>query len=168
MAENPLNPFPMRKSTQQGLSEERVRRLREASAYWEEEDNSQEGQAIVSWEEALKVWDEEDELEEKRLSSVAETQSERVALAKNPMGGVYLLGSGVHFKIGKANDFEQRIKQVKLQLPEKTVEIHRIYTDDPLGIESYWHRRFAAKRLNGEWFALTEEDVEVFKARERM
>ena len=85
-----------------------------------------------------------------------------------PTGGVYLLKRGAHFKVGKATNFDQRIQQVRLQLPEKVVEIHRIYTDDPFGIESYWHRRFASKRLNGEWFALTEEDIEVFEARTRI
>lgn len=96
------------------------------------------------------------------------TVSPALDLARNPTGGVYLIKSGQHFKIGKANDFDQRIKQVKLQLPEKAAEIHRIYTDDPIGIESYWHKRFKEKRKNGEWFELTEEDVDVFKARTRM
>ncbi len=105
---------------------------------------------------------------QERVQQKEPEEPESVRLAKNPTGGVYLIKSGQHFKIGKANDFEQRIKQVKLQLPEKAVEVHRIYTDDPLGIESYWHKRFKEKRKNGEWFELAEEDVEIFKARTRM
>lgn len=108
--------------------------------------------------------------ESKSVSQDKQTnqESQAVRLAKNPVGGVYLVKSGVYFKIGKANDFDQRLRQVNLELPEKAIEIHRIYTDDPLRIEGYWHRRFKDKRKNGEWFDLTEEDIDVFKARDRM
>lgn len=80
-------------------------------------------------------------------------------------GFVYLIKSGRHFKIGKANSVESRHRQLKIQLPQSAVVVHRIRTDDPYGIESYWHRRFADKRLNGEWFTLSVEDVKQFKRR---
>jgi hypothetical protein len=29
-------------------------------------------------------------------------------------------------------------------------------------VEKHWHKRFASKRANGEWFALDGEDIDEF------
>jgi hypothetical protein len=62
----------------------------------------------------------------------------------------------------------QRERQLAIQLPEKVGTIHSIRTDDPAGIEAYWHKRFEAKRMNGEWFNLNAEDIGAFKRRKFM
>ncbi|MEI9929780.1 MAG: GIY-YIG nuclease family protein [Rhizomicrobium sp.] len=83
-------------------------------------------------------------------------------------GFVYLLKSGRHYKIGRSISVGQRERQLAIQLPEKAGVIHQIRTDDPVGIEAYWHKRFEAKRKNGEWFELTSADINVFKRRKFM
>lgn len=84
------------------------------------------------------------------------------------LGYVYLLKSGRHYKIGSTNAVGRRERELAIQLPQKAQVIHKIVTDDPTGIEAYWHTRFAAKRANGEWFTLSADDVAAFRRRKLM
>src|SRR5207248_806118 len=60
---------------------------------------------------------------------------------RQPDGFVYLLKSGRHCKIGYTFDVGRRRYDLGIQLPEAVEEVHAIRTDDPVGIERYWHER---------------------------
>jgi hypothetical protein len=88
--------------------------------------------------------------------------------APAPVGYVYLLKSGKYYKIGRSNAPGRREYELSIQLPEPVVTVHTITTDDPVGIERYWHQRFAERRKKGEWFQLRSEDVSAFRRRKFM
>ena len=83
-------------------------------------------------------------------------------------GYVYLLKSGKYYKIGRSNAPGRRMYELAIQLPDQVVTVHTIKTDDPIGIERYWHQRFSERRKNGEWFELRKEDVSAFRRRKFM
>lgn len=81
---------------------------------------------------------------------------------------VYLLKSGKFYKIGRTNSVGRRQYEIATLMPEEVIEVHKISTDDSVGIENYWHQRFASKRKKGEWFDLSREDIAAFKLRKFM
>lgn len=97
------------------------------------------------------------------LCAAVETPPRPETAKPDGEGYVYLLRSGRFYKIGRTNSIGRRERELALQLPEKASRLHIIKTDDPAGVEAYWHRRFAARRKNGEFFALQAEHVRAFK-----
>ena len=78
-------------------------------------------------------------------------------------GFVYLGKQHGNYKIGKTRDLNRRREDITLQGAESFALVHYIETDDMEGVEKYWHTRFEPKRMRGEWFSLSINDVKAFK-----
>lgn len=74
-------------------------------------------------------------------------------------GFVYILFGNGYYKIGKAKEIDRRVSQISPQLPFEVKLIGFIETDDALALESFYHEKYKDKRVNGEWFMLSDEDV---------
>lgn len=102
---------------------------------------------------------------------IAKTQKQEPEVNEKDIfgvGDVYLMKSGRFYKLGRSNSVERRKYDIGIKLPEDLKIVHTIKTDDPSGIEAYWHKRFEKKRKGGEWFDLTVNDIKAFKRRKFM
>jgi len=132
----------------------RAEKLEKVIEYCRKEKKHQGAQAIC--EQALLQY------EEKPNDAEPETDEDI-----NICGYVYLGKMDKYYKIGHSQDTGRRRYDIGLKLPKDFKIIHEIPTDDPQGIEKYWHKRFESKRTEteGEWFDLDQEDIRAFKRR---
>lgn len=77
---------------------------------------------------------------------------------------LYLINAGIYTKIGVAKDPENRLIAISTGCPFKP-EISLIKQFGKLCylVERYLHIKFTNKCTNGEWFELTEDDIEYIK-----
>lgn len=85
-------------------------------------------------------------------------QSEKLKLAKQKHGYVYLFKCLHRYKIGSSRNPRKRMST--MQSPFPVEKLHLIRCSDMKASERALHRQFAAKRVHGEWFELNEKDVE--------
>jgi len=77
---------------------------------------------------------------------------------------VYLLECGDKHKIGfTRNSIEKRIKQMKTGNSDEFKILGSFESIWGTKIEAHLHRRFRDKKVSGEWFMLSEEDILTFE-----
>lgn len=81
--------------------------------------------------------------------------SRSVYLMKNHRNG--------YFKIGISGDVQYRERTLQSEEPEVALIYSSVKTTEAKKIEGYLHEKFREKRLRGEWFHLTVEDVDYIK-----
>lgn len=83
---------------------------------------------------------------------------------ENAKGYVYLIEAETgQYKIGRSKNPPNRLRAIGVKMPFKVEIIHTIQTNDMYSLEINLHQRFADKRVNGEWFALSQDDVDYIK-----
>lgn len=88
-----------------------------------------------------------------------------IARRKLPVNGwvYFILGEETgHFKIGRTNDVEKRVKALQIGCPESLSVYGVLPAVDPSALERALHKRFAKYRLRGEWFADPDDEICLF------
>lgn len=87
--------------------------------------------------------------------------SKRLQKPKSGPGWIYVLDNCLgHYKIGRTNELHTRMKQLHIQLPFRVILYYAYQVDNAIQAEQELHDFYHERRLNGEWFALTEDDLD--------
>ena len=98
------------------------------------------------------------------LTKDGQTSSRKIERKIKP-GYVYLLQSPTGtYKIGKTTNPENRLRTFGVKLPFEVEYICLIKTKNPKETESELHNKFSDKRMGGEFFKLSNEDIEYVKS----
>jgi Meiotically up-regulated gene 113 len=105
-------------------------------------------------------WTREAEQEKRELNTSLTKRAREVKRA----GFVYLIKDGdtSHYKIGRTKNVTSRLKSLNIRTSSPLELIHAIKTKDAIRLEAEFHNYFGARRIKGEWFALSAEDVRMF------
>lgn len=77
---------------------------------------------------------------------------------REEMGNVYLITDGTYIKIGYSLNPVGRMKQIQTGNPHELTMVAYFPGDQTL--EKHLHEQYSDKRIIGEWFDLTFDDVE--------
>lgn len=80
-------------------------------------------------------------------------------------GVVYILKSAYGYKVGRTRSIPDRMRAFGVKLPFIYTIPLVAWFEDCHEAESRYHQRFASKRINGEWFDLDAEDIELIRLR---
>lgn len=67
------------------------------------------------------------------------------------------------YKIGRTNNIDRRLHEVSKKLRERVSLICAFRVFDPALSELELHNQFKEKRVKGEWFSLSQEDIDYIK-----
>jgi hypothetical protein len=99
------------------------------------------------------------------MARTAQIEGLNRSVKSKEYGYVYLLGSPDGYcKIGRAKTLTSRLTSIALQLPFKVELLHSIKVSDPVWAERHLHQKFASCRMNGEWFLLSDADINWIKS----
>lgn len=91
----------------------------------------------------------------------------KVLFQEKEPGFVYLMreiDGDNHCKIGRSTKVRQRLGSARVDNPRQIVLLHDFFSTDHYKVERQLHKQFASKRVKGEWFALTQDDIETIKS----
>lgn len=93
-----------------------------------------------------------------------EIENAEIFIAQNKnlstSGYIYVIRSeNGKYKIGKAQDVNKRLQSLQTGTPEKLELVLTIKTSNKNVLETICHRQFSSKKIRGEWFSLTDDDL---------
>ena len=98
--------------------------------------------------------------ERSRLRDRRDAKSDQTRPKDTP-GYIYIVYSIGRYKIGLTTRPQKRIREIQSPYPVDLICI--IQTNDMLSLENALHDRFDHARKHGEWFELSDEDIEEIK-----
>ena len=78
-------------------------------------------------------------------------------------GFVYIIETQGVYKIGRASNLESRVKKYQTENPYPITLIASAFIFDCVSYEKRLHKKFAHKKLRGEWFKLNDNDLDSLK-----
>lgn len=80
-------------------------------------------------------------------------------------GVVYVLKSAYGYKVGRTRNVPARMRAFGVHLPFFYTILLCAWFDDCVVAESRYHDVFRSQRINGEWFDLTDDDIDLIRNR---
>lgn len=107
-----------------------------------------------------------DDIDEKYSAVIARDPTQQPRLSRtsrkaspHDSGWLYLIKGRDAYKIGIAINPEARLSKLQTSTHDKLELVHKTKVDDMREVELSLHQKYASKRIRGEWFKLSDEDV---------
>lgn len=100
-----------------------------------------------------------------KMAKMKKELKQRGENKKTIKGYIYFAKCGNYIKIGlTSNSVKSRINGLQVGSPEPVLLLHSIKSSDIRSLEGFYHKKFKNKRVQGEWFRLSEEDITEIKS----